>query len=83
MVSFVVSPKDGELVTASRSSRIRVWNQSTGNVIREFKGPSGLVNVMAVDTTGTLLATGCADRVVTVSALSRVSSVIYLLYNNR
>ena len=68
-MNFVVSPRGDVIVTASRSSLLRVWDASTGDLLREFKGPRGLVNAMAFDPTGTLVAVGCADRAVMVRAL--------------
>lgn len=69
MVAFVVTPSGSSIVTAGRSSLLRVWDISTSTVLKEFKGPRGLVNVMAFDPTGTLLATGGADRSVMVRSL--------------
>ncbi len=78
-MAFVVAPNGATLVTAGRSSLLRVWDVSTSNVIKEFKGPRGLVNVMAFDGTGSLLATGGADRSVMVRASSCCACLVYTL----
>jgi WD40 repeat protein len=66
IVNCVVHPTSATIVTASRSSLLRVWDVETGTVLKEFKGPRGIVNSMAFDPTGTLLAVGAADRSVMV-----------------
>ncbi len=61
-------PNGTSAVIACRTLMVRSVDVTTDEVLREFRGPKGFVTTMAFDPSGTLLATGAADRSVMVSA---------------
>ncbi len=67
MTSFALRPVNSvqtklQLVTASRSQQLTLWDLETGKTVRSWKAHEAPVLMMEFDPTGTLLATGSADR---------------------
>jgi len=64
IICFALHPEGEELVTASQNGLLRHWKDK--ECLRAIKGHQMPVLVMAYDPTGTLVATGSADRSVRV-----------------
>jgi U3 small nucleolar RNA-associated protein 13 len=63
---FCISPNGDDLVVATKNSLLRHFKLSTSSCIRSLKAHQMPVLTMAYDPTGTLVATGSADRSVRV-----------------
>ena len=68
MTALALSPDGRLLFAASRSLQLRCWSLDSDAVqpLRSFRGHKAPVADMAVDSTGSLLATASADRSVRV-----------------
>ncbi|KAI9594590.1 WD40-repeat-containing domain protein [Syncephalis fuscata] len=66
VTALAIKPNGQQIVTASRSLQLRVWDLSTYKTIRSFKVHEAPVIVMTIDETSTLVATGSADSTVKV-----------------
>ncbi|KAJ1702869.1 hypothetical protein LUZ63_002648 [Rhynchospora breviuscula] len=66
VTALVLGPGDRLLFTASHSRLIRVWDVSSLQCIRSWKGHDGPVMAMACHSSGGLLATAGADKKVLV-----------------
>jgi U3 small nucleolar RNA-associated protein 13 len=65
--AFIMHPvQPNLLVTCSRNLQVRVWDTTTGEAVRAWRGHRLPVLVTDFDRSGTLLATGSADRSVMV-----------------
>ncbi|CAM9900249.1 unnamed protein product [Discosporangium mesarthrocarpum] len=66
IVCFTLHPIRAEIVTASRNLLLRHWDLATGECRRSIKAHGLQVLCMDYDSTGTLVGTGSADRMVKV-----------------
>lgn len=58
----MLHPNDRDLVTVSQNQMLRHWDARSGQCKRAFKAHAAPVLAMGMDPTGTLVATGSADR---------------------
>lgn len=58
----MLHPNDRDLVTVSQNQMLRHWDARSGQCKRAFKVHAAPVLAMGMDPTGTLVATGSADR---------------------
>ena len=66
VICFAVHPNGEEIVVAMQSSLLRHYNMDTKEIVRSFRGHQMPVLAMDYDKTGTLVATGSADKTVRV-----------------
>lgn len=66
VLCFAVHPNGQEIVVAMQSSLLRHYNMGTRDLVRSFRGHQMPVLAMDYDKTGTLVATGSADKTVRV-----------------
>jgi U3 small nucleolar RNA-associated protein 13 len=64
--TFAVHPSRPELATACQSLLLKRWDLETGKTLQAFRGHNLPVLDMTYDASGTMLATGSADRSVRV-----------------
>ena len=71
IVCFCVAPNGKDVVTASRNLLLRHWKIETHECVRSIKGHRMPILAMGYDSSSTLVATGCADRIVRVWDIPR------------
>ncbi|KAG9304393.1 hypothetical protein G9A89_019955 [Geosiphon pyriformis] len=71
VTTFAITTDSRYLISASRSLALKIWDLTTGKMIRSFKAHEAPILVMDVDITSTLVATGSADSTVKVWDIAR------------
>ncbi|KAI9223624.1 WD40-repeat-containing domain protein [Blastocladiella britannica] len=66
VTALAITPDGSQLLVATRALQIVVYDAHTGAKLRSWKGHEAPALMMAVDSTGTLVATGSADSTVKV-----------------
>jgi WD40 repeat protein len=62
---MVAGKEERTLITANARGNVQFWNTETGKVVHEFAASSVALRSMALNPTGTILATGEGDRAFT------------------
>jgi WD40 repeat protein len=64
VTSVAISPDSKLIASASKDETIKLWDASTGKLVKNFVGHKGYVNSLAFNTSGDTLVSGSDDKAI-------------------